>query len=35
MFNKKSDFAKNFQTESKTQQFELGTGVYDPVLSKS
>jgi len=35
MFNKKSDFAKNFQTGSKSQQFELGSGVYEMVLNES
>ncbi len=35
MINKKSDFVKNFQTGSKSQQFELGSGVYHLVLSES
>jgi alpha-L-rhamnosidase len=30
---KKSDLVKNFQTESKTQEFELGSGVYQLVLN--
>ena len=32
---KKSACVKNFKTEGKTQQFELGSGVYNLVLSKS
>jgi alpha-L-rhamnosidase len=32
---KKSDFVKDFKTEGKTQQFELGSGVYTLVLSNA
>jgi alpha-L-rhamnosidase len=32
---KKSDFTKNFQTGSKSKQFELGSGVYSLKLMQS